>query len=90
MHLCQNNSEKSYTEKKTKDSPSGYSIFTSCSFDPTKNKLDRYKGEDFMEMFCKDLRENTTEIINYEKKEMIPLTNEENESLNLLYMQKRV
>ena len=43
-----------------------------------------------MEMFCKDLRVHTTEIINYEKKEMIPLTNEENESLNLLYMQKRV
>ena len=32
-----------------------------------------------MEMFCKDLREHATEIINYEKKEMIPLTNEENE-----------
>ena len=32
-----------------------------------------------MEMFCKDLREHATEIINCEKKEMIPLTNEENE-----------
>ena len=67
-------------KKKTKHTPSGCSIFTRCSFDPTKNKLDYYKDEDYMEMFCKDLREHATEIINYEKKEMIPLTNEENES----------
>ena len=33
-----------------------------------------------MERFCKDLREHATEIINYEKKEMIPLTTEENET----------
>ena len=44
-----------------------------------KNKLDCYKGEDCMEKFCKDLREHAMKIINYEKKEMIPLTIEENE-----------
>ena len=32
-----------------------------------------------MERFCKDLRENAMEIINYEKKEMIPLTDKETE-----------
>ena len=85
MHSCQNNLEKSYTEKKTKHTPSGYSIFTSCSFDPTKNKLDCYKGEDCMESFCKDLREHAMKIMNYEKKEMIPLTYEEKE---LYEMQK--
>ena len=31
MQSCQNNPEKSYTEKKTKHTPSGYSFFTSCS-----------------------------------------------------------
>ena len=46
MHSCQNNLEKSYTEKKTKHTPSGYSLFTNCSFDATKNKLDCHKGED--------------------------------------------
>ena len=46
---CQNNFEKSYTEKKTKYTPSGYSIFTSYSFDPIKIKLDCYKGEECME-----------------------------------------
>ena len=30
-----------------------------------------------MEMFCKDLRGQAMKIINYEKKEMIPLTHEE-------------
>ena len=33
-----------------------------------------------MEMFYKDLRDQAIKIINYEKKEMIPLTDEENES----------
>ena len=32
-----------------------------------------------MERFCKDLREHAMKIINYEEKEMIPLTSEENE-----------
>ena len=75
MHLCQNNNEKSYTEKKTMHTPSGYSLFTNCSFDSTKNKLDCYSKKDCMEMFCK---EHAMKIINYEKKEMILLTNEEN------------
>ena len=30
---CQNNPEKSYTKKKTKDEPSGWAMFTKCSFD---------------------------------------------------------
>ena len=33
-----------------------------------------------MEMLSKDLKEQAMKIINYEKKEMIPLTNEEKES----------
>ena len=30
-----------------------------------------------MKKFCKDLREHTTKIINFEKKKMIPLKTEE-------------
>ena len=30
-----------------------------------------------MERICKDLKEHAAKIINYEKKEMIPLTSEE-------------
>ena len=36
MYSCQNNLEKSYTEKKAKHTPSGYSLFTNCSFDAAK------------------------------------------------------
>ena len=80
MHSCQNNPEKSYTEKKTKHAPSGYSLFTNCSFDATKNKLDCYKSEDCMKRFGEDLRDHAMKIINYEEKEMIPLTDKENKS----------
>ena len=52
-------------------------MFTHCSFDTTNNKLDFYKGKDCMKNFFLDLREHATEIINYEKKEMIPLKKEE-------------
>ena len=38
MHSCENNLEKSYAEKKTKHTPSGYSLFTNCSFDATKKQ----------------------------------------------------
>ena len=68
MHSCQNNHEIFCTENKTKHTPSGCSLFTHCSFDLTKNKLDCYKGEDCMERFCKDLREHAMKIIDYEKK----------------------
>ena len=33
-----------------------------------------------MKMFCKDLKEQAMKIINYEKKEVIPLTDKEKES----------
>ena len=33
-----------------------------------------------MKMFCKDLKEQAMKIINYEKKEMMPLTDEEKET----------
>ena len=55
-------------------------MFTNCFFDLTKNKLDCYGSEDSMERFCKDLREHARKIIDYEKKEMIPLTDKENKS----------
>ena len=35
-----------------------------------------------MKKFCKDLREHATKIINYEKKDMIPLTKKEEENHN--------
>ena len=44
MNTCHNNPEKSSTTKINKHTPTGYSLFTHCSFDRTKNKLDYYRG----------------------------------------------
>ena len=45
-----------------------------------------------MKNFCLDLREHATKIINYEKKEMIPLTKEEQKCIvdkkNAVYAKK--
>ena len=68
MNTCHINPEKSSTTKINKHTQSGYSLFTQCSFDTTKNKLDYYKGKSCMKNFCLDLREHVTKIINYKKK----------------------
>ena len=82
MSTCYNNPEESSTTKINKHTPSGSSIFTHCSFDKSKSKLNYYRGEDCMTKFCKDLREHATKIFNYEKKDMIPLTKREEENYN--------
>ena len=74
MNTCHNNPEKLSTTEINKHTPSGYSLLTHCSFDTTKNKFDYYRGKNCMKNFCLDLREHATKIINYEKKEMTPLT----------------
>ena len=68
MNTCHNNPKNS-TTKINKHIPSGYSLFTHCSFDTTKNRLDYYRGKNCKKTFCLDLKEHATKIINYEKKE---------------------
>ena len=82
MSTCINNPNESSTTKINKHIPSGYSIFTSCSFDESKNKLNYYRGNDCMKKFCEDLRIHATKIINYKKKKIIPLTTEEKINYN--------
>ena len=84
MNTCHNNPEKSSTTKINKHTPSGYSLFTHCSFDTTKNKLDYYRGKNCMKNFYLDLIEHATKIINYEKKEIITLTKKEEKKHNKL------
>ena len=60
--------------------PSGYALSLINSCDSKENKHNFYRGEDCMEKFCKDLRNKAMRIINYEKKEMITLTDYENKS----------
>ena len=77
MSTCQSDPNKLSTTKINKHMPSGYSIFTNCSFDESKNKISYYRGDDCMKKFFKDLIEHSTKIINYEKKKVISLTTEE-------------
>ena len=45
MNTCYNNPKKSSTTKINKHTLSAYSLFTHCSFDSTKTRLDYYKGK---------------------------------------------
>ena len=89
---CQNNPEKSNTEKKTTHEPSGWAMFTSYSFAEKKNKVHYYRGKDCIEKLHKKLKKCAMKIINYEKKEMIPLTKEEKKSYknkkHVIYVKK--
>ena len=51
MNTCYDSPEISSTTKINKHTPSGYSLFTHCSFDETKNKIGYYRGEDCMKSF---------------------------------------
>ena len=57
ISTCHNDPNKSSAIKINKHTPSGYSLFTHCSFDTTQNsKPDCYTGEDCIENFCKTLK----------------------------------
>ena len=80
ISTCQNNLDLSSTTKINQHIPSGYSIYTSCSFDKSHNKLSHYRGEDCMRRFCKDLRDHATKIIDFKKKFITPLTKDEEDT----------
>ena len=82
IDTCQNNPDLSSTTKINQHIPSGYSIYTNCSFDKSNNKLSYYRGEDCMKRFCKNLKDHATKIIDFKKKTMIPLTKEEEDNYN--------
>ena len=66
---CENDPEKSSTVKENKHAASGYSLFSHCLFDKTKNKLDYYRGL--------VLREHAEKVINYEQAKIIAPTEKE-------------
>ena len=86
MNTCHNNPKTLSTTKINKHTASGYSLFTNCSIDTTKNKLNYHRGKSCIKNFCQNLKERATKIINNEKKEMLPLANEE----RILYRQQKV
>ena len=84
--------QKTLYRKKKMHIPSGYLLFTKCLFDATKNKLDCYNIA--WKRFCKDLKEHAAEIIDYEKRKIVPLTYTENNSYEkqkfALYVKKNL
>ena len=89
---CYNNPDLSSTTKINQHIPSGYSIYTNCSFDKSNDKLSYYRGEDCMKRFCKDLKDHATKIIDFKKNTMIPLTKEEEDNYNkenICYISKK-
>ena len=54
----------------------GYLMPVIWTNDNIEKNHDIYRGEDCMKKFSESLREHKMKIINFEKKKMIPLTNE--------------
>ena len=56
-------------------------MLTIWAFDHIENKHTKttytYRGKDCMKKFCESLREHAKNIIDFEKKKMLPLTKEE-------------
>ena len=77
IDTCSNDPNKSSIEKKNKHQMCGYSLFTKCSFDGKYDKLDYYRGKDCFKKFGQDLKRQAKLIIDFEEKEMIELTLEE-------------
>ena len=47
---------------------------TIWTLDNIENKYSLYCGEDYVKKFCSSLREHATNVINFEKKKILPLT----------------
>ena len=77
---CKNNPENSSTTKVSEHIPSGFSMSTISSFRSIENKHDVYKVKIVWKSFLKFLREHAIKIINFKKKKVQLLTNEQQQS----------
>ena len=73
---CKNSFKKASTTKVGEHISCGYSMSTIWIFDGIDNKHDVCTGEDCTKKFCGSVRECTMKMIIFEKKKIIPLTNE--------------
>ena len=74
---CAKKSEKSLSTKIGENIFCGYSMPSIWAFDHIENKHSLYYGENCMKKFCVSLREQAANVINFEKKKMLPLTKKE-------------
>ena len=75
--LKHNNPNESYTERKATCEPCGDSLDLVCSFDSKEDKYSFYRENDCIKKFCSELKELGTKIVNYEQKEITPLTSDD-------------
>ena len=57
-------------------------MFKKCSFNEKGNKLNHYRGKDCIEILRKKLKESAMETIDYKRRDIIPLTQVENNRYN--------
>ena len=79
IDACYNNPEQSFTTNISKHKTCGFSIVTKSPVTDIREKNTFYRNEDCMEKYCKKLKGWVMKIVNYEMREMIPLTRDENE-----------
>ena len=80
LSTCYNNPNLSSTTKINQHVPSGYSIFTNCSFHKSYNNLSHYRGEYCIKRFCKDLKDHAKKIVDFKRKCITPLSKDEEDS----------
>ena len=73
LNLWLENLEKSSTTKIGKHIPWGYSLSTTWAFGSKGNKHTLYHGQDCIKKFCSSLRKHAKNVINFEKKKILPL-----------------
>ena len=74
---CQNNPGTSSTIKLGEYILHRYSVSTIWAFDNKENKHTLYSRKDCMKKFCESLRGHAKNLIDFEKKKILPLTKEE-------------
>ena len=82
IHKCDNNPEESSTTKISKHTACDHSLFTHSEFDNSINKHHFLQRCWLPEKVLCWSKTYLTEITDYEKKEMLSLTDEETESYN--------
>ena len=71
---CKNNPNISSTTKVGDHIPCSCSMFTIWGLDHIENKHSFYRGKDSMKQFCKSLKEDEKNIIDFEKKKNTAFT----------------
>ena len=74
---CKNNSEKWFTTKVGEHIYIFQCLHLIWTFDGIEKKHDVYRGKHCMKEFRESLRDHAMKIFSFEKKKMIPLTNEQ-------------